>query len=66
MFDPQDFIAADNKVVALGRAAGTVIATGKPFDYAWSMVFTFDGDKLVKFREYIDTAGDGRQVVCRE
>jgi len=56
LFDPQEFIAADNQVVALGRMAGTVIATGKPFGYNWSMVFTFDGDKLVKFREYYDTA----------
>jgi len=56
VFDPQEFIAADNQVVALGHMAGTVIATGKPFGYGWSMVFTFEGDKLVKFREYYDTA----------
>jgi len=55
VFDPQEFIASDNQVVALGHMAGTVIATGKHFDYSWSMVFTYENDKLVKFREYYDT-----------
>jgi len=56
VFDPQEYIAGDNQVVALGRMAGTIIPTGKPFDYTWAMVFTFDGETLVKFREYFDTA----------
>ena len=56
VFDPQDYVGEGDTVVALGRAAGTIVQTGKPFDFNWAMVFTYANGKLTVFREYFDTA----------
>lgn len=55
-FEPQEFIAQDDKVVALGYYAGKVKTTRKPFQAHWAMVYTLRNGRVVKFREYTDTA----------
>ena len=55
-FEPRDFVAQGDVVVALGCYSGTSKTTRKPFDAEFSHVFTVKNGKVVKFREYTDTA----------
>jgi ketosteroid isomerase-like protein len=58
-FEPREFVAQGDQVVALGHYAGKGRTTGRPFDTAWAMVFTVQNGKVVKFQEYFDTANLG-------
>lgn len=53
-FEPREFVAQGNKVVALGHYAGTATKTGKQFSSDFVMVFTLEHGKVTKFREYLD------------
>ena len=53
-FEPREFIADKDKVVTLGYYEGVSKKTGRTFASDWVMVFTLDGGKVVKFREYAD------------
>lgn len=53
-FAPREFIAQGDKVVVLGHGAWTVKRTGLDFESDWVHVFTFRGDKLAAFREFMD------------
>ena len=55
-FEPREFIAQGDKVVALGRETGRVKSTGRAFQSDWAMAFTLRNGKVVKFQEYADTA----------
>jgi ketosteroid isomerase-like protein len=55
-FQPQEFIAQGDTVVALGRYTGASKAGGPQFSGQWAMVFGFRNGKIVEFREYADTA----------
>ena len=55
-FQPKEFIAQDETVVALGTYAGTPTAGGPQFRSPWAMVFTFRDGKVIEFREYTDSA----------
>ncbi len=55
-FEPREFIAQGDKVVALGRETGRVKSTGRTFQSDWAMAFTLRNGKIVKFQEYTDTA----------
>jgi len=55
-FEPQRFIAQDDTVVALGIYTGTAKPTGRKFSSEFSHVFNVRNGKIVKFREYTDTA----------
>jgi uncharacterized protein len=55
-FEPQEFLEKGDRVVVLGRYAGTVKSTGRHFHSEWAMAFTLREGKIVKFREYNDTA----------
>jgi ketosteroid isomerase-like protein len=55
-FEPQEFIAQSNKVVVLGHERHRVKSTGRIFEGNWVQVFTLSQGKVVRFREYIDTA----------
>jgi hypothetical protein len=55
-FEPREFIAQNDRVVALGHYHGTVKPTGKSFSSAWVMVFTVRDGKITNFQEYADTA----------
>jgi ketosteroid isomerase-like protein len=41
--------------VQIGRTAGTVVATGAPFDVAETHVWTVRDGRAVRFRAYVDT-----------
>jgi uncharacterized protein len=55
-FEPREFIAQGDKVVALGMYASTIRSTGRKAESEWVHVFTFRDGKVVKFQEYFDTA----------
>jgi uncharacterized protein len=55
-FEPGDFIAEGDRVVALGRERGRVRSTGKVFDNAWALVFTVRDGKVAGLRIYENTA----------
>ena len=54
-FEPSEFIAQGDHVIALGTYKGSAKATGRPFEANWAMSFVIHGGKVVKFREYTDT-----------
>ncbi len=55
-FEPQDFVASDDTVVALGVYSAVVRANGVPIgEEGFSMVFHVRNGKVVAFREYTDT-----------
>jgi uncharacterized protein len=56
IFEPQTFVAQGDNVVAVGRYDGTVKATGQHFQSDFVMTFKFDGEKIVRYQEYMDTA----------
>jgi uncharacterized protein len=53
-FEPQEFVAQHDKVVALGRYEGTSTATGRAFVSDFVMVFTLSNGKIIRFREFLD------------
>ena len=55
-FQPKQFVAQGDTVVALGTYKATAKATGRPFTSEWTMVFTLKNGKVVEFKEYADTA----------
>ncbi len=54
-FEPREFVAQNDKVVALGFERGRVRATGKSFDNPWALVFTVRDGRITEFRGYEDT-----------
>jgi len=55
-FDPREFIARGDKVLALGHYAWRGKSTGREFGGDFAHVFTVLDGKVVKFHEYMDTA----------
>lgn len=55
-FDPQEFIAEGDRVVALGQYRWRVKSTGREYGGDWAHVFTIRDGKIVGFHEYMDTA----------
>ena len=56
LFEPHEYVAQGDKVIALIRYRGRVKATGKKVEADLVHVFTFAGGKVRKFQEYYDTA----------
>jgi uncharacterized protein len=54
-FEPREFIAERDKVVALGNYKWRVKGTGKTFECAFAHVFTIRDGKVVRFQEFTDT-----------
>jgi ketosteroid isomerase-like protein len=54
-FDPREFIATGDKVVALGHYTATT-PIGKQFDSDFAMVFTLHNGKVVRFQEFCNSA----------
>ena len=59
-FEPQEYIAQGDKVVALGRYSWRVKATGREFSSDFAHVCTVRDGKIVRFHEYMDTAAEVR------
>jgi uncharacterized protein len=56
MFEPQTFIAEDDKVAVTGQSSWRVKSTGQTYDNPWAHVFTIRDGKVVSFQQYNDTA----------
>lgn len=54
-FEPREFIATGDKVVALGHYTATT-PIGKKFDSDFAMVFTLRNGKVTAFQEFTDSA----------
>lgn len=54
-FEPKEFIADGDKVIALGHYTATT-PIGKAFDSDFAMVFTLRNGKVTAFQEFTDSA----------
>jgi len=59
VFEPREFVAQGDRVMALGHYEGRVRATGKVFSIEWVMGWRMRDGKAVAFREYTDTQALG-------
>jgi ketosteroid isomerase-like protein len=55
-FEPQEFVAQGDTVVALGNYRFRAKATGRAYDTDWAMVWRFRDGKVVKFQIHDDSA----------
>jgi ketosteroid isomerase-like protein len=55
-FEPREFVAQDDQVAVIGDYAATVKTTGRSVASDWVMVFTVRDGKVVRFREWTDSA----------
>jgi ketosteroid isomerase-like protein len=55
-FEPLDYVADGDRVLAIGRWKGRVRATGKTFLSEWVMSWIVRNGKVTQFRAYEDTA----------
>ena len=55
-FEPREFLAGANSVLVQGYEKVRAKATGKVWETEWAHVFTISNGKIVKMREYYDTA----------
>ena len=55
-FEPGEYIASGDRVVALGRYEVRSRQTGRTAASHWAMVFTFRDGKAIHFQEYMDTS----------
>ncbi len=56
-FEPREFVAQGDKVVALGHYVWHVKSTGRRWESDFAHVFTVREGKVSRFQEYTDTAG---------
>jgi ketosteroid isomerase-like protein len=54
-FSPQAFCPSGERVFVLGHSRMKVKRTGKPVEMDWVHVFTFRGDKVCGFHDFVDT-----------
>jgi ketosteroid isomerase-like protein len=55
-FEPREFVAQDEKVVALGHYAWQARSTGREWESDFVHAFTVRGETVTRFQEYTDTA----------
>jgi ketosteroid isomerase-like protein len=55
-FEPREFVAQGDKVVALGHYAWHVESTGREWASDFAHVFSVRDGKIARFQEYTDTA----------
>jgi uncharacterized protein len=55
-FEPQEFIAQGDKVVALGHFLMRIKSTSREFGSKWAHVWTINDGTVTHFYEYVDTA----------
>lgn len=54
-FEPREFIAQGDKVVALGHYAWSVKPTDRNYESDFAEVFTIRDGKIARFREFMNT-----------
>jgi uncharacterized protein len=57
-FEPQEFIAHDDRVIVLGRYKFVAKRTGKAWETDWVMIWTVSGGQIRKFQIYKDTGAE--------
>ena len=55
-FEPREFVAQADKVVAIGHYRAVTKSTRKSFESDFVMVFTLRDGKVVQFQEFSDSA----------
>lgn len=55
--EPDEFLDAGAEVVVVGRYRAAAKATGKLLDVPFVHIWTLQGTKAIRFRQYLDTAG---------
>jgi len=55
-FEPREFVAQGDKVVAIGHYRALTKSTGKRFESDFVMVFTLRDGKVARFQEFSDSA----------
>ena len=55
--EPEEFLDAGDEVVVLGRYRGVAKGSGKKLDVPFVHVWTLQGEKAIRFRQFLDTAG---------
>ncbi len=55
-FEPREYVAQGDKVVALGYYRARSKSTGRTFEEQWAMEWTIRDGKVVGYRAYDDTA----------
>jgi ketosteroid isomerase-like protein len=53
---PTTFVDGGDHVVVIGRYGGVMKAGGGPLDAPFCHVYRFEGDRIVSFQQYTDTA----------
>lgn len=53
-FEPREYFANGDRVIAIGRYAGEVRRSGRSFDSGWAMAWTVRDGKVVAFEEFSD------------
>ena len=53
---PHEFVAQGDRIVALGQYSGKYKITGKSFSAPFAHAWDFRDGKVVRFRQYTDTA----------
>ena len=56
MFEPREFIADGDKVVAIGESRSRVRTSEQTINTPWVHVFTFSRARIIRFRSFYDTA----------
>lgn len=56
MFEPREFIAEADTVVAIGESRSRVRGSGQTLNTPWVHVFTFSRARILRFRSFYDTA----------
>jgi hypothetical protein len=55
--EPDEFLDAGREVVVVGRYRGIAKGTHKHLDVPFVHIWTLEGDKAIRFRQFLDTAG---------
>jgi ketosteroid isomerase-like protein len=56
LFEVREFIAENDRVVVLGRTTARYPGSDEKISSDWTMVFTFGGNKVIRFQQFYDTA----------
>jgi ketosteroid isomerase-like protein len=55
-FEMNEVTTQENRVVVEGKNQGKIKANNKTYEHNWVMIFTFNNDRVTKFRHYYDSA----------
>ena len=53
--NPEEYLDAGDEVVSLGRYRGRGVQSGAELDLPFAHAWTVRGDKVTRFRQYVDT-----------